>query len=123
MFLDTKSWKREETRDLDEIQAAAERLVSHFRQQLEAKCVNFTNLQDQLEEIVMYARKYLNCEGESYQWVWYKLCTSPSEESKWPSILQLSQLVFSLPFSNSHVEQLFSTLKWGLTLWGAVKRS
>ena len=36
---------------------------------------------------------------------------SPDAESKWPNILQLCKLVFSLPFSNAHVERLFSTLK------------
>ena len=47
VFLDTKSWKRgEETGDLNEIQAVMECLVSHFRQPLEAKSVNCTNLQD-----------------------------------------------------------------------------
>ena len=111
-FLDTMSWKRgEEDDDLQVIQAAVECLVSHFRQPLEAKAVDLAKLHDEVENVVTYARKYLSCETERYQQIWYKFHTSPVAKTQWPNVLQLSQLVFSLPFSNSHVEQLFSTLK------------
>ena len=111
-FLDTMSWKRgEEDDDLQVVQAAVECLVSHFRQPLEAKAVDLAKLHDEVENVVTYARKYLSCETERYQQIWYKLHTSPVPKTQWPNVLQLCQLVYSLPFSNSHVEQLFSTLK------------
>ena len=121
VFLDTKSWgysptsasveTGEETGGLEEIQAAVECIISHFRKPLEEKGVDLANIQDELEEIVTYARKYLSSSTEGYQQIWYKLHTSPVANSKWPNVLQLSQLIFSLPFSNGHVERLFSTLK------------
>ena len=42
--------------------------------------------------------------------MWYKLHTTP-DARKWPNILLLSQLLFSLPFTNSIVERAFSKLK------------
>ena len=38
------------------------------------------------------------------------ICNSPSAK-KWPNILGLVQLLFCLPVSNGHVEQVFSQLK------------
>ncbi len=42
--------------------------------------------------------------------VWYTLYTCP-DHCKWPNVLQLCQLVFSLPFTTTHVERMFSSLK------------
>ena len=42
--------------------------------------------------------------------MWYTLCTCP-DARKWPNVLILSELAFSLPFSNGRVEQIFSSLK------------
>lgn len=53
----------------------------------------------------------MSVDTEGYQTIWYKLHTAPGSGSKWPGILQLSELLFSLLFANSHVERLFSTLK------------
>ena len=64
-------------------------------------------IQDELEEVVEYAQKYLAVDTESYRKVWYKLHTCP-DASKWPNVLEL---VFSLPFTTSHVEQMFSFVK------------
>ena len=52
------SMEREETDDMEEIRLAVDCISSHFREPLEAKCVNLANIQDELEEIVTYARKY-----------------------------------------------------------------
>ena len=127
VFLDTKSWSTspsadtmetsENTDDLEEIRKAVEYVTSQFRQPLEAKGVDLTSIQDQVEEIVTYTRKYLKIGTEDYQKIWYKLHTSPVADSTWPGILRLSELIFSLPFSNGHVERLFSTLKFIKTDW------
>ena len=37
-------------------------------------------------------------------------CTAP-DASKWPNILHLCELLFSLPFSNGDVERMFSVIK------------
>ena len=67
-------------------------------------------IQDELEAAVEYARKYLAIGKESYRKIWYKLNTCP-DSGKWSNLLQLSKLVFSLPFTTSCVEQIFSKLK------------
>ena len=50
------------------------------------------------------------CHKNTHRKVWYQLHTVP-DSSKWLSVLELSKLLFSLPFSNAHVERAFSTLK------------
>ena len=69
-----------------------------------------SRLQDEIEDAVEYARKYLNLEISKYRKVWYNLHICPAASS-WPNLLLLCQLVFSLPFSNGRVEQIFSSLK------------
>ncbi len=46
--------------DLDEINDAVEYITSHFREPLEAVGMNLSSIQDEIEEVVDYARKYLN---------------------------------------------------------------
>ena len=85
VFLDTKSWvhvssvssELEEKDDFTTIQQAVEYLTSHFREPLEAKGVSLASIQDEIEEIVHYDRKYLSIGTESYQKIWYKLHTIP----------------------------------------------
>ena len=60
--------------------------------------------------MVEYARKYLNVSTVEYRKIWYKLFCCP-DSRKWPNILVLCELAFSLPFSNSRVEQIFSSMK------------
>ena len=67
-------------------------------------------LQDELHKAVEYTWKYLPLGQESYRKMWYKLHTGPNS-SKWSNVLLLCELVFSLPFSTSRVEQMFSLLK------------
>ena len=66
-------------------------------------------IQDEIEEAVDYARNYLRIGSESYQKIWYRLHTATDVE-KWRNILALSDLVFSLPFSNGQVERMFSMM-------------
>ena len=116
VFLDTKSWgisptgdsveRGKETDDLEDIQLAVEYIISRFREPLEAKGVNLANIQD---EIVTYTRKYMSIGTEGNQMIWYKLHSSPVAGSKWPSILQLCELLFSLLFSDGHVELYFES--------------
>ncbi len=119
VFLDTESWSlstrtgrsdsEDEAHDLVEIREAVEYITSHFREPLEAKGVDLANIPDEAEELVPYTRKYLSIGREGFQKVWYKLQTSP-DSNKWPNVLRLCELVFSLPFSNAHVEKLFSKI-------------
>ena len=67
-------------------------------------------LQDEVEEAVEYAWSYLDVGRSEYRKVWYKLYTCP-DKGKWPNLLKLRTLAFSLPFSNGRVEQILSLLK------------
>ena len=67
-------------------------------------------LDDELEEVVDYCRDYLDCKLQDYRRVWYTLHTI-HDAAKWSNILVVSELLFSLPFTNSKVERSFSNLK------------
>ena len=123
VFLDTQIWVKrsrapvtgidsdddqvdEDCSSLAEVKMSVEHIAAHFRLPLESKGVSLSGLQDEVEEAVEYARSYLDISIE----VWYKLNSCP-DSRKWPNILSLSELSFSLPFSNRRVEQIFSSLK------------
>ena len=127
VFLETQSWLKrslhrtdvaesdeddDDSSDssLDEVKESVDYLATHFRLPLEAKGIALATLQDEAENVVEYARAYLDISRTPYPKVWYKLHTCP-DARKWPSILGLCDLAFSLPFSNGRVEQIFSSLK------------
>ena len=125
VFLETQSWQKSfseersgdhdgmldpDADDFAEVRAAVEYIISIFRIPLEAKGMCAASIQDEVEDVISYARKYLPIGSENYRKIWYKLHTSP-DSSRWPNILILSELLFSLPISTSRVEQLFSLLK------------
>ena len=85
-------------------------ITDFFRAPLEAKRVGITSILDEIQDIVDYARTYLQIGCDSYKKVWYQLCSSP-DAVKWTNILLVSNLLFSLPFSTAKVERFFSTLK------------
>lgn len=124
MFLETQSWQKRLPEDFEELDGAemstsddcgevweaVEYIITTFRAPLEAKGMCVPSIQDEVEDVVSYARKYLPIRTENYHKIWYKLHTCP-DTSRWPNIFLLSELAFSLSFSTSHVEQLFSQLK------------
>ena len=122
VYLETQSWMKrsgeivdpaavtEKDCSLMEFKDAKEHISNHFRLPLEAKGVSICSLSDEVEEIVEYARSYLDLSGTEYKKIWYTLFTC-SDTRKWPNMLSLFQLAFCLPFSNGRVEQMFSCLK------------
>ena len=113
-FLDTQSWccsqADSDEDDMANIKSAVEYLVSHFREPLEEAGVSLASIQDEIEDAVDYARTYLRIGTESYQKIWYRLHIATDVE-KWRNVLAVSELVFSLPFSNGQVERIFSMMK------------
>ena len=118
-FVETQSWLQKSDHSSEDdgndglldIREAVEYIISVFHAPLEAKGLcDPSMLQNEMEKVVEYARKYLPIGIESYRKIWYKLHTCP-DSRRWPNILLLCELVFSLPFSTSRVEQLFSQLK------------
>ena len=125
MFLDTCSWagpatgrrqlnsdteEEEEMDDVTKIRVAVEHIVTIFRDPLEDKGACLSPLDDELEEAVQFCRRYLDSQLEDYKKVWYKL-HSTHDSQKRPTVLLLSELLFSLPFTTSKVERMFSSLK------------
>ena len=93
---------------LVEVKRAAEHIITHFRVPLESKGVILATIQDEIEEIVDYGRKYLDINKLDYHEAWYKLLSCPDAQ-KWTNVAGLCELAFSLPFSNNRVEQIFSS--------------
>ena len=87
-----------------------EYIVTVFREPLNAKNTCIFSLQDEIDEVVDFYRKYLEIQAEDYKKVWYKLFIS-HDARKWPNVILVSELLFSLPFTNSRVERAFSTMK------------
>ena len=95
---------------MTEIKNAIEHITSLFREPLEAQGVSIPKLQDEVEDGVDYSSKYRSIETTNYRKVWYNLHVCP-DASLLPNTFLLCELVFSLPFSNGRVEQIFSSLK------------
>ena len=124
VILDTQTWAKcssapladrdddlDEDSRLDEVKKSVEHIATHFRLPLGAKGVSLAALSDEIEEAVEYTRTYLVIGRIEYRKVWYKLYSCP-DARKWPNVLSLCELSFSLPFSNGRVEQIFSSLKF-----------
>ena len=79
IVLDTRSWTtlrvtteidEEVSNDKAEIRSAMEYIVTVFREPLEAKDTCIFSLQDEIDEVVDFYRKYLESQGEDYRKVW-----------------------------------------------------
>ena len=99
-----------EDKSLSEVAVAVELIATTFHEPLDAVGVSLLVLQDEITEVVEYARNYLSIERENYHKVWYKLHICP-DANKWTNVLVLCQLCLTLPFSNGSVERIFSMLK------------
>ena len=92
VFLETQNWQKSfrqskdsnddhdgmlDLDDFAEVRAAVEYIISIFRIPLEAKGKCVALIQDEVEDVVSYARKYLPIGSENYHKTWYKLHTSP----------------------------------------------
>ena len=91
-FLETQNWQERGTSEGDEdvtdITDAVQCLISTFRTPLESRGVCMAAIQDELEEAVEYARKYLAIGRESYRKVWYKLHVSRLQKVVKPTSAQ-----------------------------------
>ena len=107
---DSESESSANDKSLAEVTVAVDLIATTFRELLEAVGVNLLTLQDQITEVVEYARNYLSIEMEDYHRVWYKLHVCP-DSNRWANVLVLCEKCFSLPFSNGTIERVFSALK------------
>lgn len=89
---------------------ALESLSTRFRVPLEKDGVDCSLIQEEWEDIVDYAKHYLNLVYESYIVIWWKLFNSV-DANKRQNILTIVELLFCLPLSNGRLERLFLQLK------------
>ena len=89
---------------------ALEYVSTRFLVPLENTSVNCAVLNEEWDDIVEYAKRYLNLVQDDYKVIWWKLFNSP-DSTKWTNVLAVVELLFCLPVSNSHLERVFSQLK------------
>ena len=62
---------------LGEVKKLVELLTSHFRKPCEAKGITIATFQNEIEDIVDYACKYIDINSSLYQKAWYNLQSCP----------------------------------------------
>ena len=63
-------------------------------------------VQEEWDDVVDYARRYLNLVQDEYKIVWWKLFNS-FDSKKWSNVLAVVVLLFCLPLANGQVERVF----------------
>ena len=107
-ILATQGWARDDDAAFGYL--ALQYLSERFQVPLQHANVDSAALQGEWDEIVDYAKRYLNIATEENSSIWWKLFNSPTSKD-WSNILGLVELLFSLPMSNGHLERVFSQLK------------
>ena len=85
-------------------------LSQRFQCPLQQAGIDIAALESEWDEMVDYAKHYLNISTEENGVIWWKLFNAPVSK-EWSNILGLAELLFSLPMSNGHLERIFSQLK------------
>ena len=106
-ILATHGWERSEEPLF--AQSAIENLSRRFQIPLEKACVDIASLIDEWEDMLDYAKQYINL-VLNYREVWWKLFNAPVAK-RWSNILTLVELLFCLPVGNGTLERVFSQLK------------
>lgn len=107
-ILATHGW--EKTTDAMFGYDAIQHLQLRFATPLAKANVNCALLRQEWDDLIFYAKQYINLVQDPYRVVWWKLFNSP-DAKKWVNILTLVELTFTIPLSNGHVERCFSQLK------------
>ena len=107
-LLATNGW--EQTQSTTFGQGALEAVCSWFAIPLEKAGVDCSLALDEWNDMVEYAKTYLDLVTQDYKAVWWKLYNG-GFAFKWQNILAIVELLFCLPLSNGHLERVFSQLK------------
>ena len=107
-ILATQGWNKSD--DIDFASVNLDNLVQQYLIPLQKATVDTSVINEEWEDMVEYARRYLNIAEEDHQIIWYKLFNCP-DSSKWKNILALIELLFCLPMANGRVERAFSVMK------------
>ena len=107
-ILAPKGW--EKTNDASFGYEALRHLSTRFSAHLEKAKVDCSALEEEWDDLIDYAKRYLNLVQDEYQVIWWKLFNGV-DAKKWSNLLTLVELLFCLPMSNGRVERAFSQLK------------
>ena len=121
-LLATQGWERTAAPSFGQV--SLEAISQWFAIPLEKAGIDTSAIQEEWDDMVEYSKQYLNL-VQDYKTVWWKLFNCV-DSKHWSNVLGLVELLFCLPFSNGHLERVFSQLKLitapaclriGLTNW------
>ena len=107
-LLATKGWERSDSTSFG--YEALDAICDRFQGPLENASVNCSLVQEEWDDMVDYAKKYLNLVQLDYKIIWWKLFNAV-DATQWSNILPIIELLFCLPMANGHLERVFSQLK------------
>ena len=107
-LLATHGWEKDTSESF--AHPAIQALSMRFQIPLQQAEINISLLEEEWDDMVDHARRYLDLVTQDNNVVWWKLFNS-SNAKNWGNILGLIELLFCLPMSNGHVERVFSQLK------------
>ena len=107
-ILATQGW--EKTEGVEFSRETLDSIVTQFSTPLAKAGIDTNALQEEWEDMVDYAKRYLNIVQEDPSTIWWKLFNAACSK-KWENILGVVELLYCLPMSNGRVERIFSTLK------------
>ena len=93
--LATHGWHK--TEDASFGVEAVQALAKGFTIPLQEAGVNCALLEHEWEDMVYYAKEYINLVQDPYRVVWWKLFNSP-DANKWTNILTLVELIFCIHY-------------------------
>ena len=105
--LASQGWQK--VMDENEDLGAISRLAEHFRVPLERANTEIDEILTEFECVLQYATKYISLSTLDYRAVWWRIFHSPDSVA-WVNVLNLIELLFSLPVSNGVVERVFSQM-------------
>ncbi len=109
-ILVTHGWEKSESTSFGH--EALESICARFLIPLENAQVDCSLVREEWDDLMDYAKRYLNLVQQDYKVIWWKLFNaSEADVKKWTNILSVVELLFCLPMSNGHLERVFSQLK------------
>ncbi len=106
-LLSTHGWERSDNPSFG--YAALDAICQWFRVPLEKATIDSSLVQEEWDDMVEYAKKYLNLVQEDYKIVWWKLYNAV-DAKKWSNVLAIIELLFCLPIANGRVERVLTCL-------------
>lgn len=81
-----------------------------FQDPLLKRNVVVTQIKEEWDDMIDYAKRYFDLVRDDYRVIWWKLFNC-AVSSDWTNVLALISLLFCLPVSNGKLERIFSLMK------------